>query len=133
MDLLPLITVEVAGEYVSESFEFTDGVFAGIGAAGSGEYEDLTLYVSGRLKVFSLVGLPLRCYVGGGLNVHYVDLTIDDGLERKVIRAVPAGAAAAPALSAGQPVGKMTACAGWEDDIEDDVAEVAGTTTRVAT
>jgi hypothetical protein len=131
LDLLPLITVEVAGEYVSQSFEFSDGMFAGIKAAGSGEYEDLTLYVSGRLKVLSLVVLPLQCYVGGGFNVHYVDLTIDDDFEPVVTSAVPGGAVGAEALSAGEPVGRMTACAGWQDDLEDAVADVAGKTTRV--
>ena len=76
IDFFPLLELEAAGEYVSEKFGFTEGLFDGIEAAGSGEYEDMGLFLTGRLKLLTMAFLPIQGYAGGGLNVHWVDLTI---------------------------------------------------------
>jgi hypothetical protein len=74
----PLIELEAAGEYVKEGFSFGKALIEGFEAAGKGDYEDIALLATARLKVFTLMILPAYGYVGGGLNVHWVDLTLDD-------------------------------------------------------
>ncbi|MBD3235986.1 MAG: hypothetical protein GF330_04735 [Candidatus Eisenbacteria bacterium] len=113
-DLLPILRAEVAGEYVSEPFEFSDGLLDGIEAAGSGDYEDLSLWVSGRAELFSLMMLPIKGYLGGGLNVHFVDLQIDEDLER---------------LDAGS-LTRLRATGAWDDELQDAVENVAGEQTQ---
>ncbi len=76
--LLPLLDVEVAGEYTSEEFSFTEGVVEGFEAAGDGEWEDMALYATGRAKVLGFAFLPIHGYVGGGLNVHWAELTLEN-------------------------------------------------------
>jgi opacity protein-like surface antigen len=106
LDLLPLVQVEVAGEYVSQSFGFAEGLFEGIRATGKGDYEDLTLFVTGRVHVLSLFVLPVKGYVGGGANVHYADLKIKDATQ---------------VLDPG----------GLGGDLEDAIQKATGKTTRV--
>jgi len=101
-DLLTLLEVEVAGEYVSESFGFTEGLIGGVEAAGDGDWEDLALYATGHLNVLTLPMLPVTGYVGGGLNVHWIDLKIENA------------------------VGPASAPPGPQDDFDDAVKEVAG-------
>lgn len=76
LDFFPMLEVEAAGEYVKEEFDFSEGLFEGIEAAGDGEYEDMGLFLTGRLKLLTMAFLPIQGYAGGGLNVHWVDLTI---------------------------------------------------------
>ncbi len=78
LDLLALLEVEAAGEYVSEEFEFTDGVFQATKAAGRGDYEDFTFFLSAKLDLLELPLFPLKGYVGGGLNVHWIDVTVNE-------------------------------------------------------
>jgi hypothetical protein len=78
VSLLPLIELEAAGEYVSDELNFDEGVFEGIEAAGKADYEDLTLYLTGKLDVLTIPIFPIKGYIGGGFNVHYADLTVDD-------------------------------------------------------
>jgi hypothetical protein len=77
LHLLPLIQLEVAGEYVSQPFSFSKGVFQGIEAAGKGDYEDLTLLLTAKFDVISLPAFPLKIYAGGGANVHYADVEVN--------------------------------------------------------
>ncbi len=77
LGLSPLVEFEVAGEYVREEFAFTEGLIGGIEAAGEGEWEDMALLATVRLVALSLPSLPVRIFVGGGLNVHWADLTLD--------------------------------------------------------
>jgi len=106
LDLLPLVQVEVAGEYVSQSFGFAEGLFAGIKATGKGDYEDLTLFVTGRANLLSLFVLPVKGYVGGGANVHYADVKIKDATQ-----------VLGPGVLSG--------------DLEDAIRKATGKTTRV--
>jgi hypothetical protein len=77
LPLLPLIRVEVAGEYVSQPFSFDKGVFDGIEAAGKGDYEDLTLLLTAKLDFLSLPAIPLKLYGGGGASVHYANVEVN--------------------------------------------------------
>jgi len=76
--LLPLFEIEAAGEYVSDRLSFDEGVFQGIEAAGKADYEDLTLYLTGRLDLLQVPILPIKGYLGGGFNVHYADISVVD-------------------------------------------------------
>lgn len=112
-DLIPLLEIEVAGEYISEEFSFTEGFFDGIEAAGDGDYEDITLYATGRVKILSLPALPLHIYAGGGLNVHWMDLAIDVD---------PSSLTLAP--GAEQDVRSNRSA--YDDELEEAVRKVAG-------
>lgn len=114
-DLLSIIRAEVAGEYVSEPFGFSEGFLGGIEAAGGGDYEDVSLWVSGKANIFSLMMLPLQGYVGGGFNVHFVDLQIDEDLTR---------------VGDKSRLARLQATAEWDDELQDAVASVAGEQTR---
>jgi hypothetical protein len=107
LGLIPLLNVEVAGEYTNSKFNFEDGLFDGIEAAGEGEYEDMSLLASVRMNVFSLIVLPLQLYVGGGLNVHWVELKFED----------------APQLVTE---GNLQGGKDGADDLEDAVESIAG-------
>jgi len=78
LKLLPLLDLEIAGEYTKEEFGFREGLFEGIEAGGKGDYEDMTLYATARWQVFTLLLLPMNIYIGGGLNSHWVDLQFDE-------------------------------------------------------
>ncbi|MFH1143146.1 MAG: hypothetical protein V1774_01210 [Candidatus Eisenbacteria bacterium] len=77
LGLLPLIEIEVAGEYVSDELRFEEGVFEGLETAGKADFEDLTLYLTGRFDLLSVPLLPLKGYLGGGMNVHYADVDVE--------------------------------------------------------
>lgn len=77
-NLGPLLAIEAAGEYVSEKFSFTEGLFEGIEAAGDGKYEDMGLFVTGRIDLLNLMILPLKGYAGGGVNAHWVNLKVEN-------------------------------------------------------
>lgn len=104
-DLLPVISTEIAGEYVSEPFEFDHGLIEGIEAAGRGDYEDLSLFVTGKLNVLSWPFL--RGYIGCGVNVHFYDLELED-----VVRVTTKGAAE------------------FDDELDAAIKTVAGEQTR---
>jgi hypothetical protein len=75
---LKILELEVAGEYISEEFTFTEGIIEGVEAAGAGEWEDMALYATGRARILGLVFLPVQVCVGGGLNLHWAELTLDE-------------------------------------------------------
>ncbi len=77
LGLGPWLEIEAAGEYVQEEFRFTEGLFDGVEAAGKGEYEDMGMFLTARLNVLSVPLLPIQGYAGGGVNVHWIDLTVD--------------------------------------------------------
>ena len=77
LGLGPWLEIEAAGEYVQEEFRFTEGLFEGVEAAGKGEYEDMGMFLTARLNVLSVPLLPIQGYAGGGVNVHWIDLTVD--------------------------------------------------------
>jgi len=74
----PLLEVEVAGEQVSEDLRFEEGIFEGIAAAGEAHFKDLILYLSGRVDLVTFPLLPMKGYLGGGLNVHYAEVSVED-------------------------------------------------------
>lgn len=76
--LVPAVQVEVAGEYARDAFRFEHGFFDGIEAAGAGEYEDVTLRATARVRVLAWMLVPLEVYAGGGAGVHYIDLALRD-------------------------------------------------------
>jgi hypothetical protein len=76
----PLLEVEIAGEHVSEDLRFEEGVFEGITAAGEAHFKDLIVYLSGRVDLVTFPLLPMRGYVGGGLNVHYAEVSVEDAV-----------------------------------------------------
>jgi hypothetical protein len=104
--LASILQVEVAGEYVSQPFDFARGLFAGVEAAGRGDYQDLTLLATARLQIFTMTFLPLKLYAGGGANVHYANLELHDVTE-------------VPSARFGT------------GDLEDAIRDVAGKTTQV--
>ncbi|MCK4304195.1 MAG: hypothetical protein KAY24_08140 [Candidatus Eisenbacteria sp.] len=75
--VLPIVEIDLAGEYVSESFDFDEGIFDEVKRAGDGDYEDITIFATGRLEIIGLPLVPIRGYVGGGVNVHWIDLAVD--------------------------------------------------------
>jgi hypothetical protein len=112
LSLLTLFELEVAGEYVNEdfSFDFLEDV-------GHGEYEDIALYATLRAPVFALPVLPIQIYAGGGLNVHWVDRTIE--VPGQTLR-LPGARSAPP----GHPPG--IAARLLADGIEETIEDVAG-------
>jgi hypothetical protein len=100
---VPALQVEIAGEYTSHAFSFEHGLFEGVAAAGAGEYEDVTLLATARVRVLAWMLVPLEVYAGGGASVHYVDLALHD---------------VAPVSSAGS-------------DLEDAIRAVAGEATKI--
>ncbi len=82
---LPLIDLEVAGEYIKEEFSFKEGFFDGIEATGKGDYEDISLLATARFQLFSLILVPFDIYIGGGLNSHFVDLQIDESNAAEIV------------------------------------------------
>jgi len=77
-NLGPLLAIEAAGEYVSEDFSFTEGLFEGIEAAGDGAYKDMGLFATGRIDLLNLMILPLKGYAGGGVNAHWVEVKVEN-------------------------------------------------------
>jgi len=73
----PRLELEVAGEHFSKEFDFSAGLIGGLEAVGDGEWEDLALYGSGRVRLIGFAFLPLDVYGGGGLNVHWIDLALE--------------------------------------------------------
>jgi hypothetical protein len=115
----PLFGIEVAGEYVSEKLEFSDALLDSIRAQGEADYDDVTLYLTGRLHALQFGLLPLTGYIGGGLNVHYAEVTVDDAQELLAARAGEAAAHPVP------PVGG-DCC----HSLEQGIAQVSGPRTR---
>jgi hypothetical protein len=114
----PFLGLEVAGEYVNDDLAFTSAYFDEIEARGSGNYENLTIYLTARLYPLQFSALPLRGYVGGGVHVNYAELEIDEA------QAVT-GKRAAQGLAAARPAGRAGA-GDIEDDLRDAVADVTG-------
>lgn len=78
LDLLPKLSIEAAGEFISQELGAREGFIGGYDAATGGDYEDLTFFATAQLTLISLPGLPLRGYVGGGLNVHWIEFDAGD-------------------------------------------------------
>jgi len=119
LELLPFLGIEVAGEYVSEDLAFDTTLYDSLRAQGDADYEDLTLYVTGRLNLFSFALLPLKGYLGGGLNVHYAEVELS----------------AEEVAQGAQPARAPRAAGGWGDEttdaLEDFVARETGARTRI--
>lgn len=112
----PLLGIEVAGEYVNEKLEFSDALFGSIRAQGDANYEDLTLFLTGRLYALRFGLLPLTGYVGGGLHVHYAEITVENA---QALFPPRAGGGAA------RPAGE-----GCCNDLEQETEQVSGPRTR---
>jgi hypothetical protein len=82
LNLIRLLELEVAGEYINEDFTFEEGVIGGVEAAGDGKWEDMAVYGTGHVRLLSLASL--RAYVGGGLNIHWAELTLENVTESAV-------------------------------------------------
>ncbi|MBD3333989.1 MAG: hypothetical protein GF355_00565 [Candidatus Eisenbacteria bacterium] len=77
LDTLPLIDVEVAGEFYEEEFDFHDAILGGEIARGEGTLSDLALLATGKIGL-PLPFLPLgSAYAGLGLGAHFVDLDLE--------------------------------------------------------
>lgn len=124
LGLLPMLSVEAAGEYVNQKLAFSHALFDDIAAQGDVDYEDVTLYLTGRWYAISLMALPLKVYGGGGLHVHYADVTVENAVPTTF---VPLGAA----LSASPPAVRH-APGNTTDDLERAIEDATGARTRVA-
>jgi hypothetical protein len=125
LGLLPMLSVEAAGEYVNQKLEFSHAFFDDIAAQGDVDYEDVTLYLTGRWYAFSLMALPLKIYGGGGLHVHYADVTVENAVQTTF---VPLDAAARPAA----PPAVHHGTGNTTDDLEHAIEDATGARTRVA-
>lgn len=67
--LSPGFAVEVAGEAVSDEFEFEDVETPGALVDGKAKWDDLGLFASIHLGLIDLG--PLRAYAGGGAGLHF--------------------------------------------------------------
>ncbi|MCC7142362.1 MAG: hypothetical protein IT349_09705 [Candidatus Eisenbacteria bacterium] len=67
--LSPGFAVEVAGEAVSDEFEFEDVETPGALVDGKAKWDDLGLFASIHLGLLDLG--PLRAYAGGGAGLHF--------------------------------------------------------------
>lgn len=77
LDVLPIISLELAGEAYDEDFHFEDGDFDGVIADGTGNFKDTALLATGKIGFpLSLLG-PGSIYGGLGLSAHFTDLEID--------------------------------------------------------
>ncbi len=76
--LLSLFELEVAGESITEEFDFSEGAIGPFEAVGEGTWEDLALYTTLRARLLRLVFLPVQFYAGGGLNLHWAELTLEN-------------------------------------------------------
>jgi hypothetical protein len=113
-DLLSLLEIEIAGEYINEEFGFSEAVLEGVKAAGKGDFEDITMLATARIDLLRLAPFPVQGYVGGGLNVHWTDLQLRDVVEATQRRPVPS--VAGPAYL-GAP---------GTEELEEAVEKVAG-------
>ena len=75
LDLLPVFSIEAAGEFISEELGAREGFIGGYEATTEGDYEDFTFFATAEWAFFKLPVLPVQAYVGGGFNVHWI--TID--------------------------------------------------------
>jgi|WetSurMetagenome_2_1015567.scaffolds.fasta_scaffold315368_2 hypothetical protein len=121
LGLLPTLSVEAAGEYVNQKLAFNHALFDDIAAQGDVDYEDVTLYLTGRWYAISLMALPLKIYGGGGLHVHYADVTVENATEAVVPKADPEAMMAARHAT-GDTAG----------DLERAIEDATGARTRVA-
>lgn len=78
LDLVPSLSIEAAGEFISQELGAREGIIGGYEAATEGDYEDLTFFATLKLKVITLPLFPLHGYVGGGFNVHWIDFKAKD-------------------------------------------------------
>jgi hypothetical protein len=77
LDVLPIISLELAGEAYDEDFRFEDGDLGGVVADGTGNFKDTALLATGKVGLpLTLLG-PGSIYGGLGLSAHFVDLEID--------------------------------------------------------
>jgi hypothetical protein len=119
--LLPTLSLEAAGEYVNNKLEFSHALFDDIAAQGDVDYEDVTLYLTGRWYALTFMALPLKVYGGGGLHVHYADVTVENATE-----------AIAPKRGLASPPAAHRATGDTAGDLERAIEDATGARTRVA-
>jgi hypothetical protein len=101
LPVVPLISLVVAGEQRTKSFDFTSPTIGTLRAEGRAKWTDRTLYAAARVRVPGVVGL----YGGAGLGMHMRKTDLSG-----VVRTTGAGKTDAPA-SAGAGESRVTRAA----------------------
>ncbi len=104
LKIVPIVSLQIAGEGRNRSFDFQNSPIGGTLLAGRAKWTDLALFATARIRIVPLTLGPLGTYAGVGLGAHFAQTKINSAQIVTSPAALAAGDAFVPASTQSDPV-----------------------------